>query len=204
MNTRKNPLELRLDTVVTAMADTTFPSTKSDSLNFANEITNRFFLSSNYNFNLYARQTATLSLSIANKKDNTFYMRDQNNVSLSAALTTFYKIPLQTTIAFILSHNETSAALFDTVANRYLTTTQSQAFNYQTLSLSGRYRMLDERLILTATLAPSFGDFKRLLVQAGVDYQLMNNQYLVGQFDFIQNPGIGNDVIASILYRITF
>jgi hypothetical protein len=204
LNTRKNPLELRLDTVVTAVADTTFPSTKSDSLNYANEITNRFFLSANYNFNLYARQTATLSLSIANKKDNTFYMRDQNNVSLSAALTTFYKIPLQTTIAFILSHNETFAALFDTVANRYFSTTQSQAFNYQTVSLSGRYRMLNERLILTATLAPSFGDFKRLLVQAGIDYQVMNNQYLVGQLDFIQNPGLGNDVIASILYRVSF
>jgi hypothetical protein len=204
LNTRKNPLELRLDTVVTAVTDTTFPSTKSDSLNYANEITNRFFLSANYNFDLYARQTATLSVSIANKKDNTFYMRDQNNVSLSSALTTFYKIPLQTTIAFILSHNETFAALFDTVTNRYLNTTQSQAFNYQTISLSGRYRMLNERLNLTATLAPSFGDFKRLLVQAGVDYQLMNNQFLVGQVDFIQNPGLGNDVIASILYRVSF
>jgi hypothetical protein len=204
LNTRKNPIELRLDTVVTAVADTTFPSTKSDSLNYANELTNRFFLSANYNFDLYARQTATLSLSIANKKDNTFYMRDQNNVSLSAALTTFYKIPLQTTIAFILSHNETFAALLDTVTNRYFNTTQSQAFNYQTISLSGRYRMLNERLSVTAMFAPSFGDFKRLLVQAGVDYQLMNNQFLVGQIDFIQNPGLGNDVIASILYRVSF
>jgi hypothetical protein len=204
LNTRKNPIELRLDTVVTAVADTTFPSTKSDSLNYANELTNRFFLSANYNFDLYARQTATLSLSIANKKDNTFYMRDQNNVSLSAALTTFYKIPLQTTVAFILSHNVTFAALLDTVTNRYFNTTQSQAFNYQTISLSGRYRMLNERLSVTAMFAPSFGDFKRLLVQAGVDYQIMNNQFLVGQIDFIQNPGLGNDVIASIIYRVSF
>ena len=64
--------------------------------------------------------------------------------------------------------------------------------------------MLNERLILTATLAPSFGDFKRLLVQTGIDYQVMNNQYLIGQLDFIQNPGLGNDVIASILYRVSF
>ena len=64
--------------------------------------------------------------------------------------------------------------------------------------------MLNERFILTATFAPSFGDFKRLLVQAGIDYQVVNNQYLVGQLDFIQNPGLGNDVIASILYRVSF
>jgi hypothetical protein len=64
--------------------------------------------------------------------------------------------------------------------------------------------MLNERLSVTAMFAPSFGDFKRLLVQAGVDYQIMNNQFLVGQIDFIQNPGLGNDVIASIVYRVSF
>jgi hypothetical protein len=57
---------------------------------------------------------------------------------------------------------------------------------------------------LLATLAPSFGDFKRTLIQAGVDYQVMDNHYLVGQLDVIQYPSKGNDVIASILYRFNF
>jgi hypothetical protein len=55
-----------------------------------------------------------------------------------------------------------------------------------------------------ATLAPSFGDFKRFLVQAGIDYQVMDNHYLVGQIDVIQNPGKDNDVVASIIYRFNF
>ena len=203
MNTRKNPIELHLDTIVTATMDTTFPSSQLDSLDYANEITNRFFLSANYDFDFLTHQIATLSASIANKKDNTFYKRNQNNISLSAALTTFYEIPLQTTVTFILSHNVSYNALQDTITKQYLSATQEQAFNYQTISLSGRYHIPDERLNLLATLAPSFGDFRRLLVQAGIDYQVTGNQYLVGQIDFIQNSGSKNDVIASIVYRFT-
>jgi hypothetical protein len=59
-------------------------------------------------------------------------------------------------------------------------------------------------LTLLATIAPSFGDFKRMLIQAGADYQIFEGHYIVGQLDFINNPGKGNDVIASIVYRFTF
>ena len=86
----------------------------------------------------------------------------------------------------------------------FLKTTQSQAFNYQTFSLNLRYRLFDERLNLLATVAPSFGDFKRLLIQTGIDYQVVENHFLVGQVDIIQYPGKENDLIASIIYRFTF
>lgn len=193
-----------MDTIVTAAGDSTFPSQKLDSLDYADEITNRFFFSTNYDFNLLTHHTLTMSASIATKKDNTFYKRDQDNVNISATLTTFYKIPLQTTVAIIVSHNAIYNAVHDTITNQYLSTTIKQAFDYQTFSFNARYRILNDRLNLIATLAPSFGDFKRFLVQAGFDYQVMNNQYLVGQIDYIQNQGNGNDVIASIIYRFTF
>jgi len=63
---------------------------------------------------------------------------------------------------------------------------------------------MNDRLNLLATLAPSFGDFQRTLIQCGVDYQVMENHYLVGQLDFINNPGKSNDVVASLMYRFTF
>ena len=203
-NTRKNPIELGIDTVVIALADTTFPSSKGDSLNIANEKTNRIFFALNYDFNMLARQSMNATVSIANKKDNTFNLRNQDNVSVAFALTTFYKIPLQTTVAVIVSHNATYSALQDQITKQYLSNTNKQVFDYQTISLGARYRMMKDRLNLMATLAPSFGDFKRMLVQAGADYQLMDGHYVVGQLDFIQNPGKGSDLIASVLYRFAF
>jgi hypothetical protein len=203
-NTRKNPIELRLDTVVIATVDTAFPSTKLDSLNYANEKTNRFFFAANYDFNFLTHQSLNATVSIANKVDNTFNLRNQDNVSAAAALTTTYRIPLQTTISIIVSHNATYFATQDSITKQYLNTTNKQTFNYQTFSFNARYRLMKDRLNLLGTLAPSFGDFKRFLIQAGIDFQVMENQFLVGQLDVIQNPGKGNDVIASILYRFTF
>jgi hypothetical protein len=157
----------------------------------------------NYDFVFLARQSATATLSIANKKDKTFYRRDIDNINLSTSLTSSYSIPLQTTLALIVSHSAAYSALQDSL-RAYLSTTQKQVFNYQTISLSARYRMMNERLNLMATLAPTFGDFKRLLVQASADYQVSNNQFLVGEFDFIKNSDRANDIIFSVIYRFTF
>jgi hypothetical protein len=215
-NTRKNPIDLSMyysgnkpiiidvDTMgLSSIINQYSVVPSSDGRNTADEVTNRIFVASNYDFHIWARHSVTATLSLANKKDNTFYKRDQDNMNVSTALTTTYKIPLQTTLSFIVSHNATYAALQDTT-KAYLLNTEQQTFDYQTISLNARYRMLNDRLNLLATLAPSFGDFKRMLIQAGIDYQVMDNHYLVGQLDVIQNPGKGNDVIASILYRFTF
>jgi hypothetical protein len=219
-NTRKNPIDLSLyystNKPVVMDADTTTITNwslikngytvipMSDGRNTADEITNRFFFASNYDFQMGARHSASATLSLANKKDNTFYKRNQDNLSASASLTTTYKIPLQTIISVIISNNTTYAALQDTIAKGYLSTTQQQTFNYQTISFSARYRLFNERLNVLATLAPSFGDFKRTLIQGGIDYQVIDNHYIVGQIDVIQNPGKENDIIASVIYRFNF
>ena len=218
-NTRKNPIDLSMyyatnrpivmDGDTTAISDwslirngyTVIPT--SDGRNTADEITNRFFFASNYDFQMGAHHSATVTLSTANKKDNTFYKRNQDNLSASASLTTTYRIPLQTILSFIISNNATYAALQDT-AKGYLSTTQKQTFNYQTVSFTARYRLFNERLNVLATLAPSFGDFKRFLIQGGIDYQVIDNHYIVGQVEVIQNPGKNSDVIASIIYRFNF
>jgi hypothetical protein len=70
--------------------------------------------------------------------------------------------------------------------------------------LGARYRLMDDRLNLISAVAPSFGDFKRLLIQAGADYQVAENHFLVGQLDFIQNPGRSSDFIVSLLYRFVY
>ncbi|MBN1399015.1 MAG: hypothetical protein JXA06_13360 [Bacteroidetes bacterium] len=186
--TRKNPIELNTN------------SSPLDSILVANESTNRFFLSSNYDFHMLVRNSLSASLSIANKKDNTFYKRDQDNVNFSALVVSSFSIPLQTTFGFIINH--TAAYSMPDTSGVNATTTQK--FDYQTLTLGARYRLLDDRLNLLATIAPSFGDFKRLLMQAGAEYQVMENHYLVSQFDFIDNSGRASDTIFSILYRFMF
>jgi hypothetical protein len=166
----------------------------------ANDFTNRFYLSLNYDFRLFTRQTAVASMSIASKKDRTFYKRDQDNFNVSLSMNSYYEIPLQTILTVVISHNAVYSAQQDTVG-AYLNSTQKQVFDYQTVSLGARYRMMENRLNLSAAVAPSFGDFKRLLIQTAADYQLSQYHYLTAQFDFISNPERPNDIVVSILYR---
>jgi hypothetical protein len=192
LNTRKNPIDLAIDT------------TRLDSLSIADEKTDRFFIAANYDFQMVVRNSLTASVSIANKKDNTFYKRDQDNINFSTLISSFFSIPLQTTIGVIVSHTVAYSA-WDSVQHAYLRTTQKQAaFNYQTISLGARYRMMNDRLNLLATVAPSFGDFKRLLIQAGAEFQVGENHYLVSQIDFIKNSDRASDAVFSILYRLMF
>jgi len=186
--TRKNPIDLSINTSLL------------DSLGIANDETNRFFLSANYDFHMAVRNSLTASLSIANKKDNTFYKRDQDNINFSTLVISSFSIPLQTTLGIIISH--TAAYSVPDSTGAYLN--NKQTYDYQTISLGARYRMMNDRLNLTATAAPSFGDFKRLLLQAGAEYQVMENHYIVSQFDFINNPNRASDVIFSLIYRLMF
>ncbi|RPI03297.1 MAG: hypothetical protein EHM64_12535 [Ignavibacteriae bacterium] len=215
-NTRKNPIDLSMyysgnkpviidvDTIgLSSIINKYSVVPSSDGTNTADEVTNRVFVATNYDFIFGARHSVSATLSLANKKDNTFYKRDQDNLNVSTALTTTYRIPLQTTLSFIVSHNATYAALQDSVRG-YLPTTQKGTFDYQTISFNARYRFLNDRLSVLATLAPSFGDFKRFMIQTGFDFQVMENHYLVGELDVIQNPGKENDVIASMMYRLNF
>jgi hypothetical protein len=195
-NTRKNPINLQ---------STISIPTDDDSLKYADEKTNRFFFATNYEFNMLARQSLNATLSIANKKDNTFNLRNQDNMSFATSLTTNYsKIPLQTTIAVIVSHNVIYFAMQDSITKQYLTSTSQVPFDYQTISLNARYRVLNDRMSLLAAIAPSFGDFKRMLIQAGAEYQIVENHYLVGQFDFVKNSGRASDTVVSLLYRFMF
>jgi hypothetical protein len=192
LNTRTNPIDLSIDT------------TQIDSLSIANEKTDRFFIATNYDFQMIVRNSLTASVSIANKKDNTFYKRDQDNFNFSTFMSSFFSIPLQTTIGVIVSHTAAYSA-WDSVQQVYLKTTQKQTvFNYQTISLGARYRIMNDRLNLLATVAPSFGDFKRLLLQAGAEFQIRENHYLASHFDFIKNSSSASDVVFSILYRFMF
>jgi hypothetical protein len=221
LNTRKNPVDLSVYTATnkpllrdldtSSIVSWSLSSTKdlytlvpSDNMvQIANENTNRYFIAMNYDFNYLARQSATATLSIANKKDKTFFQRDMDNVNFSTSLTSYYSIPLQTTLTFVVSQSSAYSALQDSV-KAYLSGTQKQVFKYQTISLGVRYRLMDDRLNLLATVAPSFGDFKRLLIQAGAEYQFAENHYLVSQCDFIKNSGRASDIVFSLLYRFLF
>ncbi|HVN47373.1 MAG TPA: hypothetical protein VMU30_00985 [Bacteroidota bacterium] len=190
--TRKDPIDLAIDT------------THIDSLYVADELTNRYYLSLNQDFQWGIRHSISVTASIADKTDNTFYKRNQNNMNVAFSWTGYYKIPLQTSVSVIVCNNASYSAVRDTITNKYLAVTTEQDFNYSTISVNARYRLFQDRLSVLATFAPSFGDFKRTLFHTGIDYEFVPRHSIAGQMDYINNPDRASDVIASVIYRFSF
>ena len=84
------------------------------------------------------------------------------------------------------------------------TVTTSTSLNYTTITLNGRYKIYKDLLKLSATYAPTFGDFQRTLLEAGLIYAIANNQSAAFQYQYIINSGVKNDSYLSLIYHINF
>ncbi|OGU33489.1 MAG: hypothetical protein A2068_10775 [Ignavibacteria bacterium GWB2_35_6b] len=76
-------------------------------------------------------------------------------------------------------------------------------YNYTTISLGARYRMMDDKLELSGSLSPSFGDFKRQAVDLVAQYQILQNFSLIFQFRMYRIPDQSTNTITGLSTRLT-
>ncbi|MCX6145344.1 MAG: hypothetical protein NTZ35_19230 [Ignavibacteriales bacterium] len=168
----------------------------------ADDQTSRISLQINYDFTLGARHNLSLGANLSDKKDNlpvNLNRGEQKNNSYFGSLTTFFRIPLQTTISFNTNMTQSSALISSPLAGIPL-----QDFKLTSFSLNAQYRLLEDKLRLASTVSNSSGDLKRTLVQVGADYSITNNHALAFEYDYINNTGYKNDSIMSLIYRFNF
>jgi hypothetical protein len=73
--------------------------------------------------------------------------------------------------------------------------------DYTTVSFSGRYSVLKETLSFLAAVSPTFGDFKRTVVDLGSEWYAQSAMRVSLQFSYLQNQGVTNDSVWSLRYR---
>ena len=188
----------------------TAPISSADSVARANERTNAFdntssqiYLGTNFDFEAGAKQSLTLNLSLLNREDKTFFKRDQSNLSFQAALVTSISPMLQTTVAYLLSQNETQNQVLksDGLDDGSPVVTN---LDYSAASVGALLRLMDERLQIQASLSPTFGSINRTIARVGLDYAASQKHTFMLLFDFIQNAGLEDDTIGSVIYRFAF
>ena len=165
----------------------------------ADDQTDRVSIQVNYDFTLGARHNLSVGANLSSKTDNTFYKRDQKNNSYFGSLTTFFRIPLQTTLSFSTNMTQSSQLASSSLAN-----VAAIDFNLTAISLNAQYRLIEDKLRLASTVSISTGDLKRTLIQAGADYSVSANHSFAFHYDYIINTGYTNDSIASLVYRFNF
>jgi hypothetical protein len=163
-----------------------------DSLSVLDDGTSRFFLQSSYNYELGAKHTASFNISTSSRNDESLRRYDVNNVTLAFGLNTRYGIPLQTRLDFSTNFNELPS-------NQIVG--ETQRINYSTLSVNAKYSILQETISFIATASPTFGDFKRMVLDIGTQVFILPTMSILVQFSSFDNHGIPNDNFWGVQYR---
>lgn len=152
------------------------------------DITNRFSITASYDIVTGVRHSTSFSFSTINREDNTLLNADTKFNSGTLGVTSYWTTDLSSLFQIIYSSSEISTVPYD----------------YFTLVAGAKYRMLENKLLLSATLSPSFGDFKRQAFEFLADYNVLANFYLTFQARIFRFPGKSTNSIIGLTTRYTF
>lgn len=163
----------------------------SDTINnkyIIDDITNRFTLQLSYDLTLGIRHNTLFSLSTQKRDDNSLLNVDAKFNSAMLTVNSFWNSYLNSIFQLIYTYTK--------IAN--------STFEYFTLTAGAKYRLLENKLLLSATLSPSFGDFKRQAIELTADYNLISNMNLLFQARIYRFPGKSTNAIIGLTTRYTF
>jgi hypothetical protein len=173
-------------------------------LRAVDEHTQRYFLQTSYDFTKWGRHNVSLNVDVSSKDDRTPKQQDVSTLNTIVLISTAHDLRLESSLGLSVS------SLKFPQADSLGAITQG-TLGYQTVSLTGRYKIYEEYLRLTGTFAPTFGDLSRMLFEASLQYTITERQVAVAQFQFIKNSSSAftavtgsNDSFFSLTYRIDF
>lgn len=149
------------------------------------EITNRFTLLLSYDLKLGVRHNTSLSLSTQKRDDRSPRNFDASFNSVSFSLNSFWESNLNSVFQILYSSTEIG----------------NSQFKYFTLTAGAKYRLLENKLTLSATLSPSIGDYKRQALELIADYNLIGNLNLAFQARIFRFPGKSTNSIVGLTTR---
>ncbi len=148
------------------------------------ERTNKLFLQTSYGFRYGANHLVNASYSASVRDDRSVREIDIKNNTFGIGVATQFDFPLQTRLDFSLNLNEIP-----------------YTFDYTTLSFYGRYGIVPDLIAVSGSLAPTFGDFDRLLIMFGTEWMVMQAVTILFDFSYYRVDGGSSDVIWSTRLR---
>ncbi|MCF8306676.1 MAG: hypothetical protein K9I71_08870 [Ignavibacteriales bacterium] len=152
------------------------------------DITDRYFGQFNYDFIWSIRHNAVLNVSISDRKDRSLRNSNAKNFTGSLSLASDWR---KNFTSFFSSTYYTSEII-------------ATQFNYFAFSLGGKYKLMENRLILTGSIGPSFGDFKRQSFEFLAQYFIMPNFDVTFQSRVFHIPSQGTNTIVGVNTRYGF
>ena len=145
------------------------PTDSTAYLSAINDITNRISTQLSYNFEWHYRHSISLSFVNSTRDDKSHANYDIENSSVTVSSGTRW-------------FDNLSSSLNISMNNSKVDTT---SFGYVSIALGANYSMMQDKLLLSGSLSPSFGDYIRTSFDASALYYLMPNLTLQLQFRYL-------------------
>lgn len=153
-----------------------------------NDITNRYSLNIGYDFNWKIKHNTSLSFMSSDRADNSFYNNDANYFSTAFTLNSYWSRALVSNFSAIYYNSQIALVKYE----------------YVSLSIGGRYLLLNNNLELSLNYSPSFGDFNRHAIDLVAAYQIIPNLWVRGQMRYYTVPDVNANTIAGVTVSYNF
>ena len=155
----------------------------SDSLKVIDDMTNRYSMQVSYNFLYKVKHTTALSFFYSDRLDKSLFKNDVQNVSVLFSSNSYWTNYFSSNFNF----GYTSSSM------------KTGDLNYFSLTLGGKYSMMNDKLYLSAALNPSFGDFERRVVDFNIQYYILSNFSIALQARYFNNKILKDDTIIGLM-----
>ncbi len=162
-----------------------------DPLYQTNDRNDRVFLQLNYNFKYLANNNLNFNFSTSKRDDRTLKNIDTRNTSVGVGLTSFYKIPLQTTLNISYT-----SSIFQLQPDL-----QTKKLKYTSLNLLGNYSLLNNKLKLMMGIRPTLGDIKRFAYDFSAAYEIISKLLLTGNLNLYTYQDKRSESVISFVIR---
>lgn len=164
------------------------PNTQ-DSVRFYNQLnnsTNQFSFSTSYDLKYLVLHRLFFNIVTSRKRDYTFKNLSTKFISINFSIQNFWRENWNTLLGIV--HNNSSIS--------------TSNFQYTSITVANRFLFLKDKLRVSFSLTPSFGNLKRHLLELGSQYFIQNNFTINFNFRFILNLAPWkNETIFSLVSR---
>lgn len=164
------------------------PNTQ-DSVRFYNQLnnsTNQFSFSTSYDLKYLVLHRLFFNIVISRKRDYTFKNLSAKFTSINFSIQNFWRKNWHTLLGIVHSNSSISTS----------------NYQYTSITVANRFLFLKDKLRVSFSLTPSFGNLKRQSLELGSQYFIQNNFTINFNFRFILNPAPWkNETIVSLVSR---
>lgn len=166
---------------------------------YVDDVTNKFLARLGYNFTAGIRHNSSLNFITSSREDKSIYNGDAKYISTSLSLNSYWTQKLTSYFSMIFyNSNFSSVDISYDSTNAMVLTPKEDDYNYVTVSLGAKYKLLEDKLELSATLTPSFGDLERQLFDLLAQYKFLENLRLAFKLRLVRIPELYTNSIAGL------